>query len=63
MVTKAIESAGSTDADAIKDALAKTDLDTITGHVTFDKNRNPIKSVSVIKIQDGKQTLVKKKNP
>lgn len=63
VLTKAIESAGSTDADAVKDALAKTDLDTITGHVTFDKNRNPIKSVSVIKIQDGKQTLVKKINP
>ena len=38
---------------AIIDRMAATDLDCVTGHITF-KNNNPIKDVTIIKIQGGK---------
>ncbi|MDR1730505.1 MAG: ABC transporter substrate-binding protein [Synergistaceae bacterium] len=37
---------------AIIDKLAATNLDCVTGHITFDANNNPIKEVSIIKIQN-----------
>jgi branched-chain amino acid transport system substrate-binding protein len=36
---------------AIIDKMAATDLDCVTGHITFENN-NPVKEVSVIKIQN-----------
>ena len=51
----AIKRAGSTKGSAIRDALVKTSLDTVSGKVTFDKNRNPIKSAVIIEMKDGKQ--------
>ncbi len=38
---------------AIIDAMAATDLDCVTGHITFDENNNPIKDCTIIRIQDG----------
>lgn len=49
----AISRAGSTDGVAIKDALATTDLDCVSGHVTYDENRNPIKPATIVTIKDG----------
>ena len=59
----AIESSGSTDGAAVKDALVAIDTETISGTVKFDELRNPIKSLAVIKIEDGTPKLEKKLNP
>lgn len=59
----AIQKAGSTDGAKIKDALKATNLQVVSGTVTFDKDRNPIKDAVIIKTQDGKQTFVKKVKP
>ncbi len=50
---KAIEAAGSTDSAAIIAALNATDYTGITGHVTFDENRNPVKSAAIMSIENG----------
>ncbi|MDR2179764.1 MAG: ABC transporter substrate-binding protein [Synergistaceae bacterium] len=41
---------------AIIDKMAATDLDAVTGHMTF-KNNNPVKEVSIIKIEKGAYTF------
>jgi branched-chain amino acid transport system substrate-binding protein len=41
---------------AIIDKIAATDLDCVTGHITF-VNNNPVKEVSIIKIQGGAYTF------
>ncbi len=52
---QAIETAGSTDAAAIRDALAKTrDFPGVTGKITIDANRNAQKGAVVLKIENGK---------
>ncbi len=59
----AIKRAGSTKGTAIRDALVKTSLDTVSGKVTFDANRNPIKSAVIIEMKDGKQVYKTTVNP
>ena len=61
-IKKAIEIAGDdyTDYAALTKALSEAEIDGVTGHIVFDENGDPVKSVSVIKIQDGKQTLAAK---
>jgi len=59
----AIKRAGSTQGAAIRDALVKTSLDTVSGKVTFDANRNPIKSAVIIEIKGGKQVYKTTVNP
>jgi branched-chain amino acid transport system substrate-binding protein len=62
VIADAIKRAGKIDPAAIRDALAATkDLETVTGKITMDKDRNPEKSVVVLKITGGKakyETLV-----
>ena len=41
----------------------EVDTVTVTGSVKFDKSRNPIKSLSVIKIENGSPKLQEKINP
>ncbi len=53
----AFEKAGSTDADAVIAALAATDYEGVTGHITFDENGDSVKDISVIEIKDGQYTL------
>lgn len=60
ILAQAIEKAGSTDKDAIIQALAETSYDGVTGHISFDSNGDPVKDVSIIKIEDGKYTLAEK---
>ena len=48
-----VEIDGESSYDAIKDALYATEIDGVTGHITFDANGNPIKTLSIIQIQDG----------
>ncbi|MDR3279851.1 MAG: ABC transporter substrate-binding protein [Synergistaceae bacterium] len=44
---------------AIIDRMAATDINAVTGHITF-KDNNPIKEVSIIKIEDGKYAFAGK---
>lgn len=53
----AIEKAGSTDKDKIVAAMKDISYDGVTGHIAFDANRNPVKSVAMIKIVNGEYTL------
>jgi len=63
VIADAIKRAGSAEPSKVRDALAATkDLEAVTGTLTMDKERNPEKSVVVLKIEGGKakyETLVK----
>ena len=60
---EAITNAGSTDGEAVRDAIKNINVDTISGNIKFDENRNPQKSVSIIKIVNGEAKLETKVNP
>lgn len=52
---KAIEAAGSTDTQKIRDALATLSVDGVTGKITFDENGDANKDMAFIKtVKDGK---------
>ena len=57
MMKAAIEKAGTTDKQAVVDALKTLDYDGVTGHLTFDENNNPVKAVTVLKIVNGEYTF------
>jgi branched-chain amino acid transport system substrate-binding protein len=64
IVAAAIEKAGSLDRDAIRNAIAATDMDTVEGHTTFDANgvrANP--TLIVMQWQGGTEYLVWPKGP
>jgi branched-chain amino acid transport system substrate-binding protein len=58
ILADAIQRAGSLDRDAIRDAIAATDMDTVMGHVTFnaDGTGNVVNVIN--QWQDGKQVLI-----
>lgn len=60
---EAITKAGSTDGEAVKESLKNIDANTISGNIKFDENRNPQKSISIIKIENGEAKLETKVNP
>lgn len=63
LLKDAVEKAGTTsDAAAIRDALARTNGSYVTGNLTFDADHNPIKSAVMMEIvkKDGKLTAVYK---
>ena len=53
VMIKAIEAAGSTDADAIIKALEATNYEGITGNIKFNEQHNPSKDLIVKTIKDG----------
>lgn len=59
----AIEKAGSTDGAKIKDALQATAVTVVSGKVTYDKDRNPIKGAVMIKVVKDKYEFTAKVNP
>lgn len=63
MLFEAIKNAKSTDGEAIRQALLKTDLTSVTGHIKLDANRDPIKPAVMIKIENGKQVFAGKVTP
>jgi branched-chain amino acid transport system substrate-binding protein len=64
VIADAIKRAGKAEPAAIRDALASTkDLETVTGKITMDKDRNPEKSVVVLKIDGGKAKYEALVNP
>ena len=54
ILKNAIEKSGTTDKEKLVQTIKKSDMDGITGHLTFDEKNNPIKAVTIIKIIDGK---------
>lgn len=60
----AIERAGSTDGEKVKNALADTkDLSLVTGNFSVDEKHNPVKTATVLEFKDGKQVFNSKVNP
>lgn len=60
----AIETAGSTEPDAVREALAALDEETFFGRITFDeKGMNSTKPMSVVQIQEGKVVTVWPEGP
>ncbi|HTY08262.1 MAG TPA: ABC transporter substrate-binding protein [Candidatus Edwardsbacteria bacterium] len=59
----AIARAGGTDGQKIRQALAATRLDVVSGTVSFDADRNPIKSAVIIAVKDGRQVYRATVNP
>lgn len=53
LLKDAIAKAGTTDGAAVRDALEATDGDYVTGHLTFDEKRNPIKSAVILELARG----------
>jgi branched-chain amino acid transport system substrate-binding protein len=60
IIKDAIVNAGSTDASAVRDAVEKTNGAYVTGQLTFDAKRNPVKSAVMMEIvkAEGKLTPV-----
>ncbi|MBR8701226.1 Leucine-, isoleucine-, valine-, threonine-, and alanine-binding protein [Fusobacterium sp. DD29] len=56
LVKNAIEKAGTTDKQAVIDAIKNSDFNGVTGELKFDDKNNPIKAVTVLKIVNGKYT-------
>ncbi|NLZ93287.1 MAG: ABC transporter substrate-binding protein [Firmicutes bacterium] len=59
IMAQAIDEAGSTDPAAIRDALANIEFTGVSGTITFDENRNPIKPIWVNMVKDGKYEVAK----
>jgi branched-chain amino acid transport system substrate-binding protein len=59
----AINKAGSTDGDKIREAMTKEDFTGVTGQIKFDGDRNPVKSAVIIEIKGGKQVYKTTVNP
>jgi len=49
-----LKRAGSLDGAAIRDAISATDLECVSGQITFDEYGDPLKKAAIIKVQDGK---------
>lgn len=65
LIADAIKRAGSTDPQAIRDALAQTkDFNAVTGTITYvEGKRKPDKPVTIIKVQDANYSFVKEIKP
>ncbi len=58
MLAQAISEADSTDSAAITSAMAAIDFTGLTGHMTFDENRNPVKSAAITQIDNGEYKFI-----
>ena len=58
ILAQAISEAGSTDSAAITSAMAAIDFTGLTGHMTFDENRNPVKSAAITQIDNGEYKFI-----
>jgi len=63
ILLKAIEEAGTTDAEKVKDALKNLEIDVVSGHIKYNENGDPIKGAVIMKIEDSKQNFLKKIMP
>lgn len=53
IVFDAMERAGTTDGDALVEAIKNTSYTGMTGTFSYDENNNPIKEVTIVTIKDG----------
>lgn len=60
---KAFAKAGTTNKSAIRDAMKGISFQGVTGLLSFDAERNPIKSAVILSIKDGTQHYVTTVNP
>lgn len=60
IMADAIKRAGTTESAAVVAALAATDMDGVAGHVTFDENGDPNKSITIIQVIDGAHVVAGK---
>jgi branched-chain amino acid transport system substrate-binding protein len=63
ILLSAIKKTQSTDPDALKEAIRTNAVTGVSGNITFDEKRNPIKSAVILKIQSGKQVFVERIAP
>ena len=64
VLADAIRRAGTTDGKALRDAIAATkDFPGVSGKITIDEQRNPRKSIVVLKIEDGQVKFFQKVEP
>jgi branched-chain amino acid transport system substrate-binding protein len=64
LLADALKRAGTTEGPALRDALASTSgWSGVTGTMSFDKNRNPVKSIFILEIKDGKLALRESMSP
>ena len=59
----AMIAAGTTDYADVIAKMQATNLQGITGIITYGEDRNPVKSVTIIQIKDGHNTMYKKMDP
>ncbi|WP_461206973.1 ABC transporter substrate-binding protein [Clostridium sp. DL1XJH146] len=59
----AIEEAGTTDTEKIKDAIQAIEIQVVSGNVKYDENGDPIKEAVIMKVENGKQEFVTKVEP
>lgn len=64
LLAKSIERAGSTKRSAIRDALADTrQFKGVTGTLSFNKHGDPIKTIIIMRISDGRASFLKQVRP
>jgi branched-chain amino acid transport system substrate-binding protein len=64
LLADAIERAASAERPAIRDALAKTkQFRAVTGTISFNKHGDPIKTIIIMKISDGRPSFLKQVRP
>ena len=63
VLLSAIEKAGSLEGAVIRDALENIQINGATGKISFDENRNPIKSAVILEIKNGQQQYLTTVNP
>jgi branched-chain amino acid transport system substrate-binding protein len=55
LIADAMRRAGSTEGKRVRDALAATkDFPGVTGRITMDADRNPVKPAVILKVEGGK---------
>jgi len=63
VLIKALENSTDYSPESIIEELAKTSLDSVTGHIEFDETRSAVKSATIIEVQGKDKVLVDKVTP
>lgn len=63
VLIQSITKAGKTDGASVRSALKAYDGTVVSGHITFDKNRDAVKPAVIIVTKDGKEQFFKTVNP
>jgi branched-chain amino acid transport system substrate-binding protein len=58
ILAAAIEAAGTLDRDAVRDAIAATDMDTVIGPVTFNEDGTGVVTTALLQYQNGRPELI-----